>query len=135
MGVDEIIRIMLVDDYAPVRHFLRIMLTEVPGIEVIAEAEDGKTAIELMHKLLPDIVIIDVDMPVMDGIETTRWITTVYPDVKVIAFTSSDDNDTVKSMIEAGASAYMIKGCGFGQILSAIRTVAQGKKLCAVTTE
>ena len=135
MGVNDKTRIMLVDDYAPVRNFLRILLTEVPGVEVIAEAEDGQTAIELMHKLLPDIVIMDVNMPVMDGIETTRWITTVFPDVKVIAFTSSDDNDTVKSMVEAGASAFLDKGCGFEKIVSTIRKVTQGKELWAATTE
>ena len=86
----------MVDDYAPIRKFLGTLLTKVSGVEVVGEAEDGKAAVELTHQLLPNIVVMDVSMPVLNGIEATRWITTVFPDVKVVAFTSSAEKNTMK---------------------------------------
>ncbi len=134
MGSKEIIRILLVDDYLPIRKLLRTWLKRVPGIEVVGEAEDGKTAVELMGKLLPNVVIMDVYMPIMDGIEATRRITSVFPDVKVITFTSSTDKDTTKKMLEAGASGFLTKGdCGLVEMTSAIKTAAEGKAQCPVT--
>ncbi len=126
MNTKEKIRILLVDDDAPCRKLLRTSLTKVSGVEVVGEADDGKIGLELMHELLPNIVIMDVSMPVMDGIEATRWITTVFPGVKVIAFTSSADNDTMGRMFDAGASDFLVKSCGFGEITSAIKTMAKG---------
>jgi DNA-binding NarL/FixJ family response regulator len=119
------IRTLLVDDYAPIRKSLRTLLEEVPGVEVIGEAEDGSKALELMHRLLPNIVIMDISMPVMDGIKATRWITTLYPDVKVIAFTSCSEKSTIRQMFEAGASGFLIKGCGTVEIISAIKTAVK----------
>ena len=127
MDTKQTIEILLVDDYAPIRKSLRILLKRIPGVEVVGEAEDGKIAIELTHQLLPDIVIMDVSMPVMNGIEATRRITTVFPDVKVIAFTSSTEKDTTNLMYEAGASRLLLKGCRSVEITSAIKTVAEGK--------
>ena len=124
------IRTLLVDDYASIRKSLRILLKTVPGVEVVGEAEDGRIAMELMHQLLPDIIIMDIRMPVMDGIEATRWITTVFPDVKVIAFTSCAEKSTIREMFEAGASGILLKGCGSVEIISAIKAVAEGKS-CA----
>ncbi len=124
------IRTLLVDDYASIRKSLRILLKTVPGVEVVGEAEDGKIALELMPKLLPDVIIMDIRMPVMDGIEATRWITNVYPGVKVIAFTSCAEKSTIREMFEAGASGILLKGCGSVEIISAIKAVAEGKN-CA----
>ena len=124
------IRTLLVDDYASIRKSLRILLKTVHGVEVVGEAEDGRIAMELMHQLLPDIIIMDIRMPVMDGIEATRWITTVFPDVKVIAFTSCAEKSTIREMFEAGASGILLKGCGSVEIISAIKAVAEGKS-CA----
>ena len=76
-----------------------------------------------MHKLLPNIIIMDIRMPVMDGIEATQWITTVFPDVKVIAFTSCSEKSTIRKMFEAGASSFLLKGCGSVEIISAIKAV------------
>ena len=121
------IRTLLVDDYASIRKSLRILLKTVPGLEVVGEAEDGRIALELMHKLLPDIIIMDIRMPVMDGIEATRRITTVFPGVKVIAFTSCAEKSTIRKMFEAGASGFLLKGCGSVEIISAIKAVAEGK--------
>jgi len=106
---------------------LRILLKTVPGVEVVGEAEDGRIALELMHKLLPDIIIMDVRMPVMDGIEATRWITTVFPDVKVIAFVSCAEKSAIREMFEAGASGILLKGCGSVEIACAIKAVVEGR--------
>ncbi len=134
MGSKEIIRVLLVDDYLPIRKLLRTWLKRVPGIEVVGEAENGEAAVELMGKLLPDVVIMDVYMPIMDGIEATRRITNAFPDVKVIVFTSSTGKDTTKKMLEAGASGFLTKGdCGSAEITSTVRTAAEGKTQCPVT--
>ena len=119
------IRTLLVDDYAPIRKSLRRLLKDVPEVEVIGEAEDGRKALELMHRLLPNIIIMDIRMPVMDGIEATQWITTVFPDVKVIAFTSCSEKSTIRQMFEAGASGFLLKGCGSVEIVSAIKAVVE----------
>ena len=119
------IRTLLVDDYAPIRKSLRTLLEDYPEVEVIGEAEDGRKALELMHRLLPNIIIMDVRMPVMNGIEATRWITTVYPDVKVIAFTSCTEKSIINKMLKAGASGFLLKGCGPVEIISAIKTAAE----------
>jgi len=121
------IRTLLADDYASIRKALRISLETVPGLEVVGEAENGRIALELMHKLLPDVVIMDIRMPMLDGIEATRWITTVFPSVKVIAFTSCAEKSTIRKMYEAGASGFLRKGCGSVEIISAIKAVAEGK--------
>lgn len=119
------IRILLVDDYASIRKSLRVLLKTVPGVEVVGEAEDGRIALKLMHKLLPDIVIVDIGMPVMDGIEATRWITTLFPGVKVIAFTSCAEKSTIRKMFEAGASNILLKDCGSVKIISTVKAVAE----------
>jgi DNA-binding NarL/FixJ family response regulator len=119
------IRTLLVDDYEPIRKSLRTLLEDYPEVEVIGEAEDGRKALELMHRLLPNIIIMDVRMPVMNGIEATRWITTVFPDVKVIAFTSCSEKSMVKKMYKAGASGFLLKGCSPVEIISAIKTAAE----------
>jgi len=119
------IRTLLVDDYEPIRKSLRTFLGGFPEIEIIGEAVDGRQALELMHRLLPNIIIMDIRMPVMDGIEATRWITNVYPDVKVIAFTSSSEKSTITKMFEAGASAFLFKDCEPGEIISAIKTAVE----------
>lgn len=121
------IRTLLVDDYESIRKSMRRLLETVPGVEVVGEAEDGRIALELMHKLLPDIIIMDIRMPVMDGVEATRWITTVFPNVKVIAFTSCSEKNTTRRMLEAGASGFLLKGCGAGEIISAIKAVDGAK--------
>ena len=125
------IRILLVDDYPPIRKSLRTLLETIPDVEVVGEAEDGRIALELMHKLLPDVIIMDIRMPVMDGIEATRWITSVFPDVKVIAFTSCSDKSMIRKMFEAGASGFLLKGCGFVEIISAIKSCGREQKLWA----
>lgn len=129
------IRTLLVDDYPSIRESLRTLLETIPDVEVVGEAEDGRTALELVHKLLPDVIIMDIRMPVMDGIEATQWITSVFPDVKVIAFTSCSDKSIIRKMFEAGASGFLLKGCGFVEIISAIKSCGREQKLWAETVE
>ena len=118
---------MLVDDITSIRSYLRLMLKNEPDVEVIAEAENGQIAIEFLnqHKPLPDIIIMDVNMPIMGGIESTQHITSIFPDIKVIAYTSLDDDDTIRNMSKAGASGYLIKECSCKEIMSVIQTAIQ----------
>jgi DNA-binding NarL/FixJ family response regulator len=125
MNTAEKIKLLLADDYAPMRHSLRRYLSRIPGMEVVGEADDGRMAIELTQRLLPDIVIMDVNMPTISGSEATRQITTAFSDVKVIAFTSSDEGSVVKEMLEAGASAFLVKGCDIVEIVSTIKAVTE----------
>lgn len=121
------IRTLIVDDFEPFRKSLRTFLEEVPEIKVIGEAEDGRKALELIHKLHPNIIIMDIRMPVMDGIEATQLITTVYPNVKVIAFSSCAEESTKRKMFEAGASGFLLKDCGLKEIISTIKTTVESR--------
>ena len=102
------------------------MLESQPDIEVIAEAENGHIAVELVRELQPDIVITDVTMPNLNGMDATRQITRMFPKVKVIGLSGHTDNSFVIGMLKAGASAYVLKQCLFDELLEAIQTVAQG---------
>lgn len=118
------IRVLLVDDHRMMREGLRSLIHEQPGLEVIAEASDGQTAVELARKLQPDIVIMDVNMPKMNGVEATRQIKTALPHVKIIGLSVQSEEKMAALMREAGASAYLSKG-GAAEVLSTtIRSVA-----------
>lgn len=106
------IRVLLVDDHAPVRMALRRYLETFEAVEVVGEAEDGCAGVELAKSLMPDIVTMDVEMPVMNGLEATRKIRQVCPETKVVAFTASCKPGIKKAMIEAGASSFVDKVCG-----------------------
>ena len=95
-------------------------------MEVVAEAENGRKAIALAEKLAPNIIIMDVSMPDMNGIEATRKIVSGIPDVKVIALSMHSDRRFVLGMLEAGASGYLLKDCAFGELAGAIRQVMTG---------
>jgi len=116
------IRVLLADDHAKIRESLRTLLAGTPGIEVIGEAEDGRKAVQLAHQLLPDVVVMDVDMPVLDGVEATRWI---IRNTRVIAFTGPVEEDTRERLLEAGVSAFLPKGSGAEEIVSALKAVAE----------
>lgn len=129
MSTKENIRILLVDDYASIRKRLRTLLESVPEFEVVGEAENGKIAMELTQKLLPDVVIMDLNMPITDGTEATRWITSVSSVIKVVAFISS--NNDIRKMIEAGASDILLKTCKGKEIILAVKSVVKRKELPA----
>lgn len=121
------IRIILADDHKIIRDGLRGLLDQESDIEVVAQSEDGHSTIELVRKLLPDVVIMDIGMPGLNGIEATRQITSEFSDVRVVALSMHSDKKFVTEMLRAGASGYLLKNCAFEELANAIRTVVSGK--------
>ena len=120
------INVMLVDDHDLVRKGIRRLLDDSNGIKVIAEAADGEQAIRQIRKKKPDVILMDVSMPGIGGLEATRKITRVLPDIKVIAVTIHDDDPFPARLLEAGAAGYITKGSNVGEIVEAIEAVYSG---------
>ena len=118
------IKILLADDHKIVRDGLRAMIAGHPDMEVVAEAENGRTAVRLVKQLSPDVVIMDISMPDLNGIEATRHIIADAPRVKIIALSMHSDGHYVKELFKAGASGYLLKECAFEELANAIHTVA-----------
>lgn len=121
------IRVLLADDHKIVRDGLRTLLEKHADIAVLGEAEDGREALQMTRKLSPDIVVMDIAMPELNGIEATRQILSEYPGVKVVALSMHSDKRFVSEMLKAGASAYLLKDCAFEELITAIRTVIKSK--------
>jgi DNA-binding NarL/FixJ family response regulator len=121
------IRVILADDHTILREGLRSLIDKEPGMEVVGEAGDGRTTARLVRDISPDVVIMDISMPHLNGIEATRQITNEFPDVKVISLSIYSDRRFVSEMIRAGASGYLIKDCAFGEVCHAIRVVVSNK--------
>ena len=120
------IRVLLVDDHAIIREGLRSLLEKQPDMEVVADTDDGRKALELVGELLPDIVIMDITMRGLNGIEATRRIITEFPAVKVIALSIHSKRRYVADMLSAGAAGYILKECLFDELVQAIKAVAAG---------
>jgi DNA-binding NarL/FixJ family response regulator len=120
-------RILLVDDHKITRQGLRSLLENEQDMEVVAEAEEGRTAVRLVRELLPDVVIMDVSMPDLNGMEAARQIVAESRDVKIIALSMHSDALFVTEMLKSGASGYLLKDCAFEELARAIRTVAAEK--------
>jgi DNA-binding NarL/FixJ family response regulator len=121
------IRIVLADDHRIMREGLRSLVADLPDMEVIGEAADGRTAVELARTLAPDVIIMDIGMPDLNGIEATRQIVAQVPTVKVIALSMHSDSRFVSGMLKAGASGYLLKDCAFEELARAIQTVAANR--------
>ena len=121
------IRILLADDHKIVRDGLRTLIGKEAGMEVIGEAENGRKALKMAEKIRPNVVIMDVTMPDMNGIEATRKMLTEVPGVKVIALSMHSDRRFVLGMLEAGASGYLMKDCAFDELAKAVRSVSTGQ--------
>jgi len=119
-------RVVLVDDHAIFREALRAMLGAHPDIEVIGEAGNGRDAMGLARDLSPDVIVLDIGMPDMNGIEAAEAIVARSPNTKVIALSTHADRRFVAEMIKAGASGYVVKTAASTELLRAIRAVAQG---------
>jgi DNA-binding NarL/FixJ family response regulator len=119
------IRILLADDHKIVREGLRTLIEKQPGLEVVGEANSGRMALKLALELKPDVVIMDITMPDLNGIEATRQIHSEIPGVKVIALSMHSDKRLVAGILMAGASGYLLKeDCDSGELARAIRAVA-----------
>jgi DNA-binding NarL/FixJ family response regulator len=118
------IRMLLADDHKILRTGLRELLERQPEIKVVAEAEDGRTAVQLCQKVSPDVVLMDISMHDLNGIEATRLIINNAPNTKVIILSMHSGQKFVTDVFKAGASGYLLKDCNISEILHAIRAVA-----------
>jgi DNA-binding NarL/FixJ family response regulator len=120
------IRIILADDHEILRHGLSRSFQQNEDIEVIGQAKDGHSTVELVRELSPNIVVMDIGMPDLNGVEATRQIVKESPRVKVIGLSMHSSNKYVREMFKAGASGYLLKDCPFEELVEAIKTVAGG---------
>ena len=121
------IKILIADDHQLTREGIRSMLEREPDMEVLGEAEDGRSAARMARELGPDIILMDVCMPEMNGIVATSLILSESPKIKVLALSMLDDRRFVYNMLRAGASGYLIKDCSFKELVQAIRRVMANK--------
>lgn len=121
------IRVLLADDHVMMRGGLRMVLEQHAELAVVGEAEDGRETVRLVKKLSPDVVVMDIAMPDMNGIEATRQIIEERPDVKVIALSMHSDRHFVSEMLKAGATAYLLKQCAVDELITAIKTVLKNQ--------
>jgi DNA-binding NarL/FixJ family response regulator len=121
-----LITLILVDDQSLIRRGLRALLKTDPDLDVIGEAENGKEAIALTETLQPDIVIMDIRMPIMDGVVATQEICQRFPQIKVLILTTFDDQEYVNQALQHGASGYLLKDTPFEELTQTIRLVHKG---------
>jgi DNA-binding NarL/FixJ family response regulator len=125
------IRVVLADDHALVRGALQMVITDTTDVEIVGEAGTGAEAVKLTEDLHPDVVVMDIRMPGMDGIEATRLITTGPGNTRVIVLTTFDDEHYIYGALRAGASGFLLKDMALDDILNAIRVIAAGNGLIA----
>jgi len=122
-------KILIADDHGIVRSGLRLLLDRQPDMEVVAEAADGEQAVRLAGETKPDLVLMDVRMPNLSGIEATRRIRDVIPTARILMLTVSDEEDDLYEAIKAGANGYLLKEISIEEVADAIRAVVQGQSL------
>ena len=121
------IKVLIADDHQIVRESLRALLEKEPGITVVGEAGEGRTALRLARELVPDVIIMDVVMAELNGIEATRQVVAEFPEIKVIALSMHNDRRFVLNMLKAGARGYLLKDCASQNLIKAIRLVIANK--------
>jgi DNA-binding NarL/FixJ family response regulator len=121
------IRILVADNHRVVREAVCSLLRNEFGMDIVGEAEDGRSAIQLTRELKPSIVIMEVSLPNLNGIEATRQIINEFPQIKVIALSARSDRRSVREMLKAGASGYVPKRCAFEELVSAIQNVVSNR--------
>jgi NarL family two-component system response regulator LiaR len=125
------INVIIVDDHAVVRGGLRLFLLAFEDLELVGEAGNGKQALELCAKLEPDVVLMDLVMPGMDGVQATQAIRERYPQIQVIALTSFEEEELVQAALESGAISYLLKNVSAGELAAAIRAAHAGRATLA----
>lgn len=120
------IRIGIADDHAIFREGFKVLLKNQTELELVCEAENGEQLLEFTEQEQPDVVIVDIKMPVMDGIEVCKQIKKKFPDIKVIALSMFNDDNLIVDMLEAGARGYLLKNTNKAELLLAVRTVYRG---------
>jgi two-component system response regulator NreC len=125
--MDKTLKVIIADDHMIVRDGLRSLLERQPDMEVVAEAENGRMALKLVKELSPDVVIMDIGMRELNGIDATRQIVKMSPGVKVLALSMYSDKRFIKGMLKAGASGYMLKDSAFKELIDAIRIIVENK--------
>jgi NarL family two-component system response regulator LiaR len=125
------IQVIIVDDHAVVRGGLRLFLIAFEDLELVGEAGNGEQALRLCEKLEPDVVLMDLVMPVMDGVQATQVIRKSYPQIQVIALTSFEEDELVQSALDAGAISYLLKNVSAGELAAAIRAAHAGRATLA----
>ncbi len=127
MNTSQMIRVMLVDDHNVVRSGLATFLKAYEDMELVGEAKNGLEALDLCHKNQPDVILMDLMMPEMDGIAATRAILNDYPEIKIIAMTSFEEEELVHGVLAAGAISYLLKNVTSDELAKAIREAASGR--------
>ncbi|MEH6659562.1 response regulator transcription factor [Leeuwenhoekiella marinoflava] len=122
------IRLGIGEDHQSLIDGIQLLLQEEPHIELVCSANNGEQLVEVVRKYQPDVLITDIRMPKMDGIQATKTIKEAFPDIAVIAFTMFDQNDAVQQMLDAGASGYILKNSSLQTLKKAIETVAAGER-------
>jgi DNA-binding NarL/FixJ family response regulator len=122
------IRILLADDHEMLREGLRAILEREDDLEIVGEASDGRTAVAMAAKLIPDVVVMDITMPDLNGVEATRQIRTDHPEVSVVALSRHSERHYVLRILEAGAGGYVLKSAAYDELRSAVRAVTRGQK-------
>ena len=120
------IKVLIADDQELMRESLKIILDVNNDIKVVGLAEDGRKVLDLLKKTLPDIILMDIRMPELDGVQCTKAVKKKFPDVKIIILTTFDDDEYVFYALKYGASGYLLKGCSVQELTSAIHTVMNG---------
>src|ERR1700704_76700 len=127
LRVDQVIRIILADDHAVMRNGLRLLLERQPGLEVVGEASDGRQAVDLAAAEIPDVVIMDIAMPQLNGVEATRQIVNRNPHAAVAILSMHSDESYVIRSLKAGARAYLLKDSAESDLIAAIAAITAGK--------
>ncbi len=123
---NETIRILLVDDHKIVRDGIILLLQDDPRLVIVGQAENGIEALDKIEKVEPDLVLLDINMPIMDGLNCAKQITEKFPDVKILILTMLNEQEHIKNMLAAGAGGYILKSSGRDELLTAINTVMEG---------
>lgn len=122
------IKIVIADDHQLFREGIAKLLSNAPEIEVVAQAENGEEAVEKVRDYSPDMILMDIGMPKLNGIEATRLIAIEFPEVKILVLSMHTEKEYIKGILDAGASGYLLKMCTYTQLIEGIKSVAEGRK-------